>query len=29
MALSMITGSVWFSVDAAGDLHRVLELAQR
>jgi Zn-dependent protease with chaperone function len=29
MALTIVTGSVWFSVDAAGDLHRVLELAQR
>jgi Zn-dependent protease with chaperone function len=28
IALALVTGSVWFSIDAAGDLHRVLELAQ-
>jgi hypothetical protein len=29
LAFGLVTGSVWFSLDAATDLHRVLELAQR
>jgi hypothetical protein len=28
LAFGLVTGSVWFSLDAATDLHRVLELAQ-
>jgi Zn-dependent protease with chaperone function len=28
VALALVTGSVWFSLDAATDLHRVLEIAQ-
>lgn len=28
IACTMVTGSVWFSLDAATDMHRVLEIAQ-
>ncbi|HEX5401673.1 MAG TPA: M56 family metallopeptidase [Pseudonocardiaceae bacterium] len=28
LAFTLVTGSVWFSLDAATDLHRVLEIAQ-
>lgn len=28
VALALVTGSVWFSLDAATDMHRVLEIAQ-
>jgi hypothetical protein len=28
LLVGLVTGSVWFSLDAATDLHRILEIAQ-